>query len=89
MTGFGYCLRLAAVLWILPAGGGWALDLACMTACPALDLACTTVYPALDLACGWRAGVWGRDEEARQRARICTLNAGAWWRDEDAVKTAA
>ena len=27
-------------LWILPAGGGWALDLVCATACPALDLDC-------------------------------------------------
>jgi len=53
----------------------WPLDLACVTAIPALDLACATVCPALVLAYGRRAIVWGRDEEALRRARICTLLA--------------
>ena len=73
MTGSGSCLRLAGRLWILTvtAAGGWALDLDCATVCPDLNL-----------ACGRRAGVWGRDEEVRRHARICSLLAGAWWRDE-------
>jgi hypothetical protein len=73
MTGSGSCLRSVGRLWILTvtAAGGWALDLDCATVCPDLDL-----------ACGRRAGVWGRNEEARRRARIYSLLAGAWWRDE-------
>ena len=42
----------------MPAGGGWALDLAWAMTCPALDLSCDRL-----LGDGGRAGVGGRDGE--------------------------
>ena len=68
VTGSGSCLTSVGGLCILTAAGGWALDLDCAAASPDLDLACSR-----------RAGVWGRDEEVRWRARICSLLADAWW----------